>query len=167
MVTIAKDEYVMHGSSRRFYHSHTRGGPVALHPHADEWVAGRQLNSRSFDVGSAGWVKTPSFRAPPPLARSDREINDLFSNLRQQWLDATMFSSSVREIIIHPAYQRIIGLGPRVLPLIFDQLQRGRSGHWFWALAAITGEDPAAGITSMTEASQRWLNWANEHNYLR
>ena len=39
------------------------------------------------------------------------------------------------------SYQRIIGLGPKVVPLILVELQK-ETDHWFWALEAITGENP-------------------------
>jgi hypothetical protein len=61
---------------------------------------------------------------------------------------------------MHPAYQRIIGMGPVVLPLILREMQE-RGGHWFWALRAISEEDPvdaqdAGAIKKMTEA---WLQF--------
>ena len=49
--------------------------------------------------------------------------------------------SSIREIVQHPAYQQIIGMGPRVLPLILRELEH-KPEHWFWALRLIAQEDP-------------------------
>ena len=40
-----------------------------------------------------------------------------------------------------PSYQRIIGLGSAVVPLLLRELER-QPDHWFWALKAITGADP-------------------------
>ncbi len=37
-------------------------------------------------------------------------------------------------------YQRIIGIGWPVVPLILDELQR-EPDQWFWALEAITDEN--------------------------
>lgn len=45
------------------------------------------------------------------------------------------------EMAMHPAYQRIIGLGPEVAPLLLRELER-QPDHWFWALKALTGADP-------------------------
>jgi hypothetical protein len=41
------------------------------------------------------------------------------------------------DMVTHPAYQQIIGLGKEALPLLFGELRRAPD-HWFWALRAIT-----------------------------
>ena len=57
-------------------------------------------------------------------------------------------------------YQRIIGMGWPVVPLLLDELQR-QPDQWFWALEAITDEDPvppeAAGNVDLM--AQAWINW--------
>lgn len=83
----------------------------------------------------------------------------------QQWQRDTRFTSSVSDIVMHPAYQRIIGLGPRVLPLIFTELSKA-PGHWFWALRSIVGTDVAKDTRTIEDATGEWLAWAREHNYL-
>lgn len=50
-------------------------------------------------------------------------------------------ASSVTQMVAHPAYLQIIGLGRAVLPYLFRELAR-QPDHWSPALAAITGEDP-------------------------
>ena len=70
------------------------------------------------------------------------------------------------KFILHPAYQRIIGMGPAVLPLVFRELRQAPD-HWFWALACITGENPvpqehAGALKAMT---RDWLNWAKDKGY--
>jgi hypothetical protein len=61
---------------------------------------------------------------------------------------------------MHPAYQRIIGLGAPGLPLILRRLA-DEPGQWFWALTAITGEDPAAGQSTVDDAAAAWLSWGH------
>ena len=83
-----------------------------------------------------------------------------FDELADEWAQETRLQSSSTEIEIHPAYQRIIGMGPAVLPFILDRLAQ-RTEHWFWALAAISREDPvdpmdAGRVEAMAEA---WLRW--------
>jgi hypothetical protein len=65
------------------------------------------------------------------------------------------------EIATHPAYQRIIGMGPEALPHIFRRLESGPD-HWFWALRAITGVDPVPPEDRgrMVKMREAWLNWA-------
>ena len=50
-------------------------------------------------------------------------------------------ASSTTQMVAHPAYLQIIGLGRAVLPYLLDELAR-QPDHWFYALSAITGEDP-------------------------
>ncbi len=99
-------------------------------------------------------------------ARSDDMA--LFAELTERWQTDTRLSSSVAEMAMHPAYQRIIGMGRRAVPLILRELER-RPHHWFWALAAITGERPVppgdyGQVRKMTEA---WLRWGKSNGLLR
>jgi hypothetical protein len=93
----------------------------------------------------------------------DADLAALFQRLADEWRRETMSSSSMTDIVLHPAYQRIIGLGRQVMPLILEELQR-EPYHWFWALSAITGEDPAADETSLEGATAKWLEWAGRRN---
>ena len=92
--------------------------------------------------------------------------DERFRDLARQWKQATAYVSSVTEIVTHPAYQQIIGMGKAALPLILEELRR-EPDHWFWALQAITCENPvppsdAGQVHRMTQA---WLNWAAAHGY--
>jgi hypothetical protein len=69
---------------------------------------------------------------------------------------------------MHPAYQRIIGMGPAVVPFMLERFRDGALEHWFWALSAITGENPitediAGNIKKMAEA---WVQWGKTNGYL-
>ncbi|PWU20449.1 MAG: hypothetical protein C5B50_03840 [Verrucomicrobia bacterium] len=67
--------------------------------------------------------------------------------------------------MLHPAYQRIIGFGPVAIPLILRELER-EPAHWFWALNAISGEDPAPEGSTFDEAAAAWLKWGRERGYI-
>jgi hypothetical protein len=64
---------------------------------------------------------------------------------------------------MHPAYQRIIGLGTAAVPLILAELEKDLD-QWFWALKAITGEDPVPPESrgKMREMADAWLNWGRK-----
>jgi hypothetical protein len=66
------------------------------------------------------------------------ELETTFLKLTEQWQRETAMLSVVSKISMHPAYQRIIGMGQPVVPLIMRELER-EPDHWFWALSAITG----------------------------
>ena len=87
-----------------------------------------------------------------------------FRDLSAEWKLAVNTSSSITEIATHPAYQRIIGLGTPALPYILRDLEQSRVEHWFWALKAITGEDPVKPSERgrMRQMAAAWLSWAVE-----
>jgi hypothetical protein len=96
-----------------------------------------------------------------------RETREEFSSLAKEWHDETRFLSSIHKMSIHPAYQRIIGMGYAAVPLILKEL-KDAPDYWFWALAAITGEDPVpvkekGNLDAMAEA---WLKWGEERGYI-
>lgn len=97
----------------------------------------------------------------------DADPAERFERLAAEWEAATRFTSSVAQMAVHPAYQQIIGLGPGAVPLILARLGE-RGGHWFWALRAITGENPvpaehAGDVRAMTAD---WLAWGRETGLL-
>ena len=83
-----------------------------------------------------------------------------FEALAAQWKTATAFTSSATAMVAHPAYQAIIALGPPVVPLLLQELER-EPAHWFEALRAITGEDPVARDDwgKMSAMAAAWVKW--------
>jgi hypothetical protein len=68
-------------------------------------------------------------------------------------------------MVLHPAYQQIIGMGKDALPLIFRELKKTR-GHWIWALAMILRDDKANPGMKFSEAVDAWLEWGGENGYI-
>lgn len=58
------------------------------------------------------------------------ELETTFLQLTEQWQCETGMLSVVSKISMHPAYQRIIGMGQPVVPLIMRELER-EPDHWF------------------------------------
>lgn len=88
-----------------------------------------------------------------------------FRRLVETWRQETLFTSSIQQMAMHPAYQRIIGMGAPAIPLILRELQQNPA-HWFWALTAITGKNPAEHAAAFEEAAEAWLSWGREQGYL-
>lgn len=105
--------------------------------------------------------ESPPMIASPPIVNLAPE----FGRLAGQWKKDTRFTSSLNKRSMHPAYQRIIGMGPAALTLIFQDLEETRS-HWLWALCAITGNDPAPQNATFDEAVDAWLTWGKSEGYL-
>jgi hypothetical protein len=109
----------------------------------------------------ADWPEGTQVEIHPPV---EPEIEHRFRQLVAQWKEETRFFSSIHEMVGHPAYLQIIGMGRASLPLLFEELRR-EPDHWFVALQAITGAnpipDPASGdVEKMTTA---WLSWGQRH----
>jgi hypothetical protein len=96
---------------------------------------------------------------------ADDEIAATFSRLAAQWRQETRHVSSVTKMALHPAYQRLIGLGQAALPYILREL-RDHGGHWLWALRAITDADPATENADFHAARQAWLDWGRAQGHL-
>jgi len=96
-----------------------------------------------------------------PASRQLGDVRATFDGLVAQWLRECRFESSLTRMTAHPAYQRIIGLGPRAVPLLLHELEH-RPNHWGAALRALTGADPVppqdAGHVHRMAA--RWIDWA-------
>ncbi len=88
-----------------------------------------------------------------------------FQQLAEQWKKETKYISSLSKMALHPAYQKIIGLGQPAVALILAELQKNPD-HWLWALHAITGEDPAQPNATFQEAVEAWIEWGRSKGYL-
>ncbi|HWY86669.1 MAG TPA: hypothetical protein VNX28_08090 [Gemmataceae bacterium] len=101
-----------------------------------------------------------------PEAEERQSTEQRFRELARQWKEETQYTSSTTEMVMHPAYQQIIGMGREALPLLFTAL-RQKPDHWFWALKAITGEDPVvpADRGKIRRMAQAWLDWAERRGY--
>src|SRR5437879_6245673 len=102
---------------------------------------------------------------PALQTADDVELAAKFRQLADTWREETAFVSMLSKKVLHPAYQRIIGLGTPVLPLILRELQKTR-GHWLWALNAITGEDPAKPGDTFDQAVDAWIAWGKKQGLL-
>lgn len=99
-----------------------------------------------------------NFASPYLLSMDARPPAERFALLAKVWREETAILSSIQDIVNHPAYQQIIGMGPQALRMIMRALH-DESAYWFWALTAIAGEDVADGNPSFASARDAWLEW--------
>jgi hypothetical protein len=133
--------------------------PVQLHAYED--VLPRVL----FDVNALHDVELV-FAGDALVGETyDTETAELFTGLAEEWKHETLVESSLTALVMHRAYQNIIGLGPRAIPFILRELEQ-EPNHWFWALAAITREDPAEGEETLDGAAEKWLEWGRMRGYI-
>jgi hypothetical protein len=93
-------------------------------------------------------------------------IEKKFLRLRDEWKSARGHHSDTESLVLHPAYQKIIGMGPDVVPLLLRELATSPD-RWFWALRVITEEDPVpvADRGNSKAMTRAWLEWGKERGY--
>lgn len=102
-----------------------------------------------------------------PISQALKDPQTKFYELKSRWEEETAVLSSIADISMHPAYQQIIGMGPAALPMIMRELIMAPQ-HWFWALKAISGEDPvpAEKRGRLADMAQAWLIWWAGNRFL-
>lgn len=113
------------------------------------------------------WPKAFEARLVRYRARSSSLIERRFGALADEWKRETEFLSAANQMFLVPSYQRIIGLGPAVIPLILRELRK-EPNHWFWALAALTGDNPVRpeDLGNVRVMRRAWTEWGRERGYL-
>jgi len=108
-------------------------------------------------------------RVRPTDAASSRvpqqeSIKRKFEALAHEWIDETQFSSDLNASFLHPAYQRIIGMGNVALPLILRALEENPA-YWFWAIDSIVGKKilPDDFSGGFADAVEFYLSWGKKH----
>jgi len=108
-------------------------------------------------------VPTKQTPAPEPT----ETIQERFQRLASVWRAETAYVSSSSDLVAHPAFQEIVGMGPAVIPILLRELENC-TGHWHRALRRITGADPVlpAERGNLDKAAEAWLRWGKEHGYV-
>lgn len=128
----------------------------------------RRTTSRIYELIDPSRTVSSYFETSLPKFLPTKTLAD-FHSLAQQWKNETRLWPTVTKRCTHPMYQRIIGMGEPVVPYLLLDLKQNGPNDWFWALTAITGENPitdsiSGDMASMTEA---WIAWGSKTGYLR
>jgi hypothetical protein len=126
--------------------------------------ADRRQFIRTFK-GQSG--QTVAAQAPKHRPRPGQKstLEQKFHRLAEEWRKETRLLSSITKMSIHPAYQKIIAIGPAAIPLILRDLQRTRD-HWLWALYVLSEEDPAPADADFDNAVDAWLKWGRDRGFI-
>ncbi|MHC5538452.1 hypothetical protein ACYOEI_09505 [Singulisphaera rosea] len=108
--------------------------------------------------------KTPS---STQSATVDLIMAERFRRHAAEWKQESHHLSNPVQIAMLKPYQRIIGMGPPVVPMILEELSR-EPNQWFWALEAITAQNPVppevlGEVRLMAEA---WIQWGERQDVL-
>jgi hypothetical protein len=95
-----------------------------------------------------------------PTTQSGAISKERFERLARDWKARSRYLSNPAQMAMLPEYQRIIGMGAAAIPLILEEL-RSEPNQWFWALTAITDENPVEPTSAgdVTRMAQAWLDW--------
>lgn len=101
------------------------------------------------------------------LAEVAEPLEQRFEKYRDDWVSRTRHLSNTAQMAMVFSYQHIIGLGPAVVPLILKEL-RNQTDHWFWALEAITGQNPVPSEDAgdMEASAKAWIAWGEKNGLL-
>lgn len=155
--------------------------PNVMRPHSSERVRSEAIFSCDhwlnlvtftprYDWYSIGNFHISIVCTDRPVVRPIISDDALFQHLTERWHLERGATSSVTKMATCRSYQRIIGMGRQVaVPLILNDLaaRPENPDHWFWALQALTGEDPVPEDArgDMRRMAQAWLQWGRSNGY--
>ena len=93
----------------------------------------------------------------------DTSLRDEFEKLAEEWKSETAYISNIQSIVDHPAYRKIVAMGPEVIPLILEDLEKANN-HWYSALYDLTGAKPVPKDYAgrMDVMREFWLSWGRK-----
>ena len=90
-----------------------------------------------------------------------------FQDLVRQWHKERGVRSSIEKMARCGAYQTIIAMGRRAIPLILRQIESEGDDpdHWFWALHVIANDDPVPPEDrgDLKRMAAAWLDWGRRN----
>jgi hypothetical protein len=118
-----------------------------------------------YETKGEVWAKTRALIKLPEPAPITEEAK--FKRLAEKWMKETAHEPSLAKKSMHPSYQRIMAMGPSIIPSILKEMKK-RPGHWFWALEFLIQDEPnpAVGCDSLKDARTAWLKWGESKGFL-
>jgi hypothetical protein len=151
-----------------------RPAPAYVHRSASDWMR-PSISKLAYRSGRPikplvrYHNRTQQRSEVPPSTGKEQNLTEefaaTFQDLASQWREETKAISAIEETAMHPAYQRIIGMGPAAIPHIMRALEHSPD-NWFWALRAITGADPVQPDERgrMSAMGKAWIAWAHANH---
>ena len=90
-----------------------------------------------------------------------------FRELADKWKAETVHISSRTKLENHEAYQKIVGMGQVVIPLVLQELLNDPD-WWFMALDALVDNPPTleGAEGDLIKSSCAWIEWGKSNGYL-
>ncbi|MFM6395399.1 hypothetical protein, partial [Planktothrix sp.] len=99
-------------------------------------------------------------------AEISTEVVEKFYALASDWEKEVSGLSSTAQMSEHPAYQEIINMGTKIVPLLLLELKNNPI-YWLSALSAITGENPIKPEQRgrVKQMASAWIEWGKNQGY--
>lgn len=99
-------------------------------------------------------------------AEISTEVVEKFYALASDWEKEVSGLSSTAQMSEHPAYQEIINMGTKIVPLLLLELKNNPL-YWLSALSAITGENPIKPEQRgrVKQMASAWIEWGKNQGY--
>jgi hypothetical protein len=96
-----------------------------------------------------------------------QRLEQRFLEHADKWERETEHLSSPTQMMMHPSYQAILGMGRDIVPLLLRDLQENRR-PWFWALSYITKDNPInpPDAGKMDRMIKAWVDWGRARGLL-
>ena len=103
----------------------------------------------------------------PLRVAQEFSVSERFHRLAAEWKEQSRFLSNSAQMAMLRPYQRIIGMGPPIVPLILEELRR-EPDHWFWALESITDQNPVPpeAMGKVRLMAEAWVRWGEQQGIL-
>ena len=131
-------------------------------------IQGFQVQFRKYRSSSSSFIYTSGFSQEPKRESPiDAQKVSEFYFYKEKWKKETAALSSPASIRMNRNYQKIIGLGNSIIPLILAELER-QPDDWFYALEMLTKdeENPTTEEMGFTESVKAWVNWGKNKGYI-
>jgi len=101
------------------------------------------------------------------VSESIDSLPQKFKRLLAEWREQAALLPFATAMAMLPSYQEIIGMGKPALPLILNELKK-KPSHLFWALRAISGEDPVPPENRgrIEQMRRAWIKWGRQNKII-
>lgn len=124
-------------------------------------------------IGIENFLAREEFSSPNTAKNSlnnnaeiSTEVVEKFYALASDWEKEVSGLSSTAQMSEHPAYQEIINMGTKIVPLLLLELKNNPL-YWLSALSAITGENPIKPEQRgrVKQMASAWIEWGKNQGY--
>lgn len=102
-----------------------------------------------------------------PTSSISQEDEKKFNTLVAKWKNDSRTSLLMTQKCTDASYQRIIGMGQQIIPLLLKKVSEPSGEDWFWALSAITHENPVKSENRgiINNVIEDWIKWGRSKGY--